>query len=109
LDFIYGLDLKYSYFYSYTNNKYEEYPLMDVERMEYNHAPGANIVLGFNYLINESIIFGIELLPGGSYAMGKRTETYSGDTERDVDFDKTHLSFGLSSSSAILSLAYRFH
>lgn len=108
LDLIYGLDIHYNYFYSYNNTMHEDYPMMNREHMEYYHTLGLNLVLGFNYVIHESIIIGLELLPGISYAMGKRTETYNNDPERDIEFDNSHFRFSLSSSSALVSLAYRF-
>lgn len=109
LDLIYGIDLKYSYFYSYDLRvSSEDYQSANTERMEYYHAPGLNLVLGFNYIIHESIIIGVELLPGFSYAMGKRTESYSDYPENDMEFDNTQFNFNISSSSAMVSLAYRF-
>jgi len=109
VDLIYGLDIKYSYLYNYSKDvsNYNEYA--NREYMEYYHAPGLNLLIGFNYIINESIIIGAELLPGCSYAFGKKTESYSNDPDRDVEFDTSQFGFNLSSSSVSVSLAYRFH
>ncbi len=69
----------------------------DITNENKTYRTGLNFVFGFNYLLSKEFIIGAEVLPGFSYA---RTEGGGNETN---GFD-----YGLSNSSALLSLAYRF-
>lgn len=69
------------------------------------YEPGIGLVFGFNYLMKEHLLLGIELLPTFSYITGSVTETFSGIT---TESDLSGYRYGLSNTSAALSLAYRF-
>ncbi len=67
-----------------------------------NYSPGINLVFGLNYLFNNNIIMGAEILPGVSYTTIKNTDS-SGS-----GIDYTYINYGLSNKSVLLSFAYRF-
>lgn len=75
-----------------------------------NRNYGLNFVLGANYLKN-NFVFGVELLPFISYSTRNRIENSNLNNEY-VEDTKTKLSsgysYGISNSSARLTVAYRF-
>ncbi len=71
------------------------------------YQPGINLVIGLNYVFKEHFVIGAELLPHFSYITGKSTRSsyrYNDDIESDI----SGFSYGLSNSSALISLSYRF-
>lgn len=113
LEFRFGADLSFRY----RDIKYEnESKLNNVVILKNNrtvYEPGLNLVLGFNYVVNDNIIIGAEMLPFVRYSTGTletRNRTYSGNsnTYNDVESDISGFSYGLSNSSVMLSVAYRF-
>lgn len=108
MDFIYGIDLKYAYSYIHGDRQSEDYPELDLESVDKTHIPGMNLVLGFNYIIKGHMVIGAELLPGFSYSMSKMEEVYENETERNSESETSQIYVGISSSSAMLTLAYRF-
>ena len=108
LEFRYGADLSFNYSYNkyFEENKAQGYGRM---REETRYSPGVNLVLGLNYLISENLILGAEALPYFTYTFGtsNEQETFpiiSGNIERDI----SGFNYGLSTSSVLLSLVYRF-
>lgn len=93
LEMRFGADL--TFYYGYSNDKITEYKTK-------NYRPGIHLVFGLNYVFNNNIIMGAEILPGVSYTTTKITNP------SDSDINYTNLSYGLSNKSVLLSLAYRF-
>ncbi|NLF43848.1 MAG: hypothetical protein GX587_14235 [Bacteroidales bacterium] len=71
--------------------------------------PGINLVIGFNYLINEKLVLGAEFLPYISYGFGTevRNDALNLSGNEDVT-DLSGISYGINNTSLRLSLAYRF-
>ena len=108
LDFRYGADLSFRYTKSKneTDDKSIDNHYRIHERTTYE--PGINIVLGFNYNINENFIVGGELLPSFSYKTGKSKEKNYYSNYDEIESDISGFSYGLSNSSVLLTLAYKF-
>ncbi|NOR87641.1 MAG: hypothetical protein GQ527_08540 [Bacteroidales bacterium] len=100
LEFRYGADLAFSY--GYTN---QEDSSDDLKRTSY--ATGANLVLGLNYAINNHFIIGAEILPHITYYMSN-TMRIDDDDQSEIETSNNNLYYGFSTSSALLSLMYRF-
>jgi hypothetical protein len=103
----YGGDI----FFGYHNSKSKYTDDADPDAVNYTkrvtYTPGVSFVFGFNYIINNSIVIGAEVLPGISYSTGKNHHQYSFSQDEEVD-DISGFSYGISNSSALLSLSYRF-
>ncbi|MDA3944587.1 MAG: hypothetical protein PF694_13735 [Bacteroidetes bacterium] len=105
-----GADLSFSY--SHSKIELDDKTVNDFDRLREQsiYRPGVNLVFGFNYELSDNFVIGAELLPNFTYTTGSRTETnyytYQND-EENTDF--SGFSYGLSNSSALLSLVYRFH
>lgn len=113
LEFRFGADLSFRY----RDIKYENESKIDnVVTLKNNrtvYEPGLNLVLGFNYVVNDNIIIGAEMLPFVRYSTGtsetrERNYSVNSNTYIDVDSDISGFSYGLSNSSVMLSVAYRF-
>lgn len=103
--FIYGADLNFSYSSYKIIEQGSEY---DYEKKHTVYVPGFDILLGFNYDLNESFVIGLELLPGISYISREtKNENTRGGAESFTE-SKKGFSIGASTSSALLTLAYRF-
>ncbi|CAL2083258.1 hypothetical protein [Tenacibaculum sp. 190524A05c] len=102
LEFRYGFDLAFSYNQnkSTNNNTVSFY-----EQEGTVYTPSVAGVIGFNYVFNEHLAFGVEVLPRFSYRTGESTET-NGTTVTNSDI--SGYSFGFGNSPAQLSLSYRF-
>ncbi len=70
-----------------------------------NYSPGVNLVFGFNYLLSDNFLIGAEVLPNFTYTTGTSIEIDSGIA---VESDVSGFSYGLSNTSALMSLVYRF-
>ncbi|MBD0401193.1 hypothetical protein [Flammeovirga sp. EKP202] len=97
LEFRYGLDLKYmhnsieskneNYYYdwNYDNNGNLIAPTIvegKTETSEVTNSIGVQLVLGVNYVVNEKLVFGIEINPAFMYTTGEReNKEYSSDNE----------------------------
>lgn len=109
LEFRYGADVSFSYTKSKTDYSDQNYPdyARKIERTSYH--PGINVVLGLNYVINQKIVVGVEVLPSFSYNTGESVETNYYETgDEEVKSDLSGYSYGLSNTSALISIAYRF-
>jgi hypothetical protein len=109
LELRYGADLSFSYVYSkslYTSKRGTGFTSL---REQTDYIPGINIVLGLNYLINEHLVLGVEILPNFSYISGTSKETIQfPDTNHEVKRDISGFNYGLSNKAVQLSLVYRF-
>ena len=70
------------------------------------YEPRFNFVFGFNYIIKEQFIIGAEILPYFSYTFGSMDTDYGNDIVKKTDISQ--FDFGLSNTSIMLSLGYRF-
>jgi hypothetical protein len=68
---------------------------------------GGGVVFGFNYVIKESLVIGAELLPLITFQTGKNYSKSMDGQEEEVG-DISGISFGISNTSALLSISYRF-
>ncbi len=107
LEFRYGADL--SFIFNHYETDYNDKTIDDRDRYSKRnyYEPGINLVIGLNYVINDNLVFGAEILPSISYRKGKEEEKiYYNDY--NIERDISGLNFGLSNTSARLSLVYRF-
>jgi len=106
----YGIDLFFSYSKSLFDNNSKRVNYYDLLQEIETYRQGINLVFGFNYVINESIVLGAELLPSLYYVTGtsivKRDDNYNGEQVDESDI--TGFEYGLSNNSARLSVSYRF-
>lgn len=107
LDFIYGMDItgKYS---SRLDEEFDSESELRRTLEDKRYSVGLNFVLGFNYVLNQRFVFGVELLPGLDYSTSTTSTKYEKYENDDTEIDESGLNIGLSSSSALLSIAYRF-
>ncbi|WP_282036562.1 hypothetical protein [Saccharicrinis aurantiacus] len=107
----YGLDLTYRYDNYEKESYYED---NKEETLQYDqrktYGPGLQLVFGFNYVINNSLVLGAELLPFLSYNTVKESsKEFDGyDSFYESNLTLTQWSYGFSNSSARLSISYRF-
>jgi hypothetical protein len=98
LYFRYGLDIAFWY----RSSNQEQNNTTSTTR---SLSPEMDVVLGLNYNINEKIVLGAELLPYFRYSRGNyKTVT----TNRETKSHSNSISWGVSSQSVLLTLAYRF-
>jgi len=109
LEMRYGADLSFKYTQSIHGVKDISTHNRDIYHKRTTYQPGINLVFGFNYIIKENIVIGAELLPGFSYTTGtsvaKDPWTNNGE---EVKHNISGYSYGLSNTSVLLSLSYRF-
>ena len=108
LEFRYGADLSFSY--SHSKSTYNDNTIYSYERFneQTSYTPGVNLVLGLNYLISENLIIGAEVLPYFRYTSGTAKEKNRQYGDIVFENDISGFSYGLSNSSVLLSLVYRF-
>ncbi len=109
LELRFGADLSFSYAYQKsehedkTDNYYNNYS------KQKTFHPGINLVFGLNYELNDHLIIGAELLPYFRYEIGKSvSKNYYTNNGDEVKTDISGFNYGLSNSSVLLSLVYRF-
>lgn len=107
INFRYGVDISFGY--SQNSQTYDDKTITnrDDVRSSKIYSPGLQFVLGLNYLVNEKVLIGAELLPGITYNFGQSSEFdyYSGTT---IEFDSTEFIYGFNNYAARLSIIYRF-
>lgn len=105
-EFRYGADLSFNYSKSEYENIGESFYYRSSKNKKTTYQPGINLVFGFNYVINDNIVIGAELLPHFTYITGTSTKTdyYNNEIKSDI----SGFSYGLSNTSALLSISYRF-
>ena len=103
LELRYGADLSFRY----TKNKLD-FNANENTRLSTRtfYEPRFNLVFGFNYVIKEQLIIGAEILPYFSYTFGSMVEEFSDDDKRETDISR--IDYGLSNTSIMLSVGYRF-
>ncbi len=109
LELRFGADLSFRYTQSKTD--YNDKTVDDHDRLNERttYQPGINLVFGFNYVINENIVLGAELLPSFSYVTGTSLEkNYYNNNGEEIKSYISGWNYGLSNTSVLLSLAYRF-
>ncbi len=108
LELRFGADLSFRYTQSKFN--FDDKTVDNQDRLNEitTYSPGINLVFGFNYVINEKILLGAELLPGFNYVTGTSVEKYYYNNDEEIKQDISGYNYGLSNTSALLSVAYRF-
>ena len=74
------------------------------------YSPGVDFVFGFNYLVTDVLIFGVELNPEFTYNFGKSKQSteYPDESKNELETDISGITYGLRSNSARITIAYRF-
>ena len=91
--------------YTYSKQSRAQRGATYTENSSWSIVPMIDVVLGATYTISDHLVIGAEITPYIQYAYGKtKNPTYSLPTE----ITNTSFSFGMSSNSASLSVAYRF-
>jgi len=101
LEFRYGFDVSFAYNYGKSTNDSTNFT--EYERTFY--IPSLAGVIGVNYVFNDNLAFGVELLPRFSYTTGNSVDITGTDV---VNGDISNYNFGLGNGGAQLSLSYRF-
>jgi hypothetical protein len=109
LEFRYGFDLLFNYTYSKELDTNDDPDMGETTIKSTRYLPGIDFVIGLNYVIKDKLVLGIEVLPYFSYRTGKN---YFISTASNIPEERTTkisgFSYGLSNSSALLTVAYRF-
>lgn len=107
LEFRYGADLSFGFNQSERDVDDKTVDDRDFYSKRIIYEPGINLVIGLNYIINDNLVFGAELLPSISYGIGEeKEEMYYNDYSTVSDI--SGFRYGFSNTSARLSLVYRF-
>lgn len=108
LELRYGADISFTYSHSKTDKDDKSVNDYDWQREQTIYSPGINLVLGLNYVINDNFVIGAEMLPNFTYVkeISETKNIYNSDEE--LESDNSGFNYGLSNSSVLLSLAYRF-
>lgn len=103
----YGVDL--SFRYNSSDYEYNDKTINDYDRLDKStiYEPGINLVFGFNYVLNDHLVIGAEVLPNFSYMTGTSTNTSFRD-DNILESDVSGFNFGISNTSVLLSVAYRY-
>jgi hypothetical protein len=104
-----GVDISFQY--SQSKQEIDDKTVNDYNRLneQTSYMPGINLVFGLNYVFNDKVVIGAELLPNFSYTTGTSVDKYySPDNSNEFKSDISGFSYGLSNLSPLLSLAYRF-
>ncbi|WP_282036563.1 hypothetical protein [Saccharicrinis aurantiacus] len=105
----YGADLRYTY----GNSKDIRNNSLNTDEKwvskNIHNIMGVNFVFGFNYVFASNILLGVNINPYLVYRIGKSESGNEFDYEETKSsYVNTTLSYGLSTSSILLTLAYRF-
>ncbi len=104
----YGADISFSYNHIISNSYNDKLEYNGLSISTNTYKPGINVVLGLNYTISDNLIFGVELLPGFAYSTGSTVrKDYNNYNVLERKTDKSGYSYGLNTSSALLTLAFR--
>lgn len=105
----YGVDVSFSYGQSKQEYDYKTANDIDWKSERTTYEPGINLVFGLNYEFSDHFVIGVELLPGFSYTTGTSIDkNYYSSGDEDLESDISGFKYGLSNTSAIISLSYRF-
>lgn len=109
LEFRIGGDLSFTYNMSKTETDYKNSDTFDKLMKTITYKPGINLVVGFNYVLFEHYVFGVELMPHVSYSTGTSTQkNVNGNNPNEVKSTSTGFDYGFSSGSVMLNILYRF-
>ena len=109
LEMYYGADLGFNYQKSKTETETKENLLKVTSTVESKiFTPQLSLVLGMNYVINDKIVIGAEILPTLRYNIGEETEKRTGMNVLEEKRDISGFNYSLSNTSVRLTLAYRF-
>lgn len=97
LEFRYGADVFFDY-------RKQEFVSSNSTFGDETYRPGVNLVIGFNYLLSENLLLGAELLPSFNYLTGRSTSSGAFNSPQRIE----GFEYGLSNTSALITLAYRF-
>lgn len=107
LELRYGADLSFRYNVTEDDRIDKLYANNDRHVKNITYQPGINLVFGFNYVINNTVVLGAELLPHFTYITGEETQN-DPSTNNEIKTDISGFSYGLSNTSALLTISYRF-
>ena len=82
-------------------------PIADRLTKRTTYEPGINFVFGFNYVVKEKLVLGVEVLPGISYMAGVEKSTVGSGDEDKTDYSGFY--YGFRNNFARLSVAFRFN
>ncbi len=100
LELRYGADISFSY--SHSKNESDQNNALAKINL---YSPGVNLVFGFNYILNDNFLIGVELLPYINYTNTVSTQSNSSNEQK---IETSAFNYGLSNKSVLFSLAYRF-
>lgn len=105
LELRFGADL--SFYFAQFESKTDYKTIENDDRLykDTYFIPGINLVLGLNYVINDHLVIGAELLPTFRYYMKQSTSKNDG---KEIKTDSYDFYNSLSNTSVLLSLAYRY-
>ena len=78
------------------------------DRLSRSYEPKINLVLGFNFIFNQSFLLGAALQPSISYQISNN-KNYDENSKTYNSQNRNYFNFGLSNQVIQLSLAYRFN
>jgi len=102
LELRFGADLSFSYRHNKSVSKTGVRNYVSESNL---YSPGINLVFGLNYVFNKEFVIGAELSPHFTYFTYTFRRNVNGRTQKG---DRSGISYGLSNSSALISLSYRF-
>lgn len=102
-DFQFKYGFGASTYLSFTKNDQD---FRDRKQKIFSIAPGASVILGFNYLIGEHFLVSAEFAPRVYYRFRKET-SQSGDDDEIIQKTNT-LGFSANTNSISITIAYRF-
>ena len=108
LEFRYGFDVSFSFSRSKEENTDASLPSQNRTQTSTTYQPGVNMVLGFNYAIQNKLVIGAEFLPFISYTTGTsvvKSTYFEGSEEKTTN---SGFSYGVNTTSVQVSIAYRF-
>ena len=109
LEFRVGADLLFNFSKSKNDIDDKTVNNSDLVRESTTYQPGINLVLGFNYVIHNNFVIGAEVMPYFSYITGTSVEKYYySNNGNEIKSKISGFSYGLSNSSVLVSLIYRF-
>ncbi len=109
LELRFGADISFDY--SQYNAERDDKTVNNADRFDQRttYRPGVNLVFGFNYKLNDNFVIGAEVLPSFTYSSGTSIERRStANNSVEVKSDISGFYYGISNTSALLSVVYRF-
>jgi len=107
LDLRYGADV----YFSYHNTKSDYFDSLNSWTNKNKSSINdyrLRFIFGFNYNVNENILFGIEMLPYFEYSISSQETTTNSESSSVRKNKRKDFNYGLNSSSVLLSLMYKF-